>query len=138
VILRPLSLEGPCLEVPQVTNSVVSRDGRLRWEVATHVVPGLDLDGCGSPVVIVPSSLSGLCPETLEWQMYLMRGECGYFVGSIEGLQDPFVLPGWSHGLRNIGAMQPSQVPADHRHGQVMTRYVFDGRIYRSGKREAR
>lgn len=134
----PPALGGPCLSVPQVKNIVVSRDGQLRWEVATHVVPELDLDGCRSPVVLVPCDAPGLYADTMRWDIYVMRGQCAYPVGTIDGLHDPFVLPGWSHGLRNIGAMQPSQVAAGHSHGQVMTRYAFDGKRYRAGRRERR
>lgn len=136
---KPLpSLGGQCVAVPQVSTIVVSRDGQLSWEVATHVVPELDLDDCGSPVMLVPSDAPGLCPDTMRWDIYLLRGECGYALGTIDGLNDPFVLSGGSHGLRNIGAMQPSQMAAGGSHGQLMTRYSFDGKRYRAGRRERR
>jgi hypothetical protein len=134
----PPTLGGPCLSVPHVRNIVLSRDGELSWEVETHVVPELDLDGCSSPVVLVPCNAPSLYPDTMRWDIYVMRGQCGYPVGTVDGLHDPFVLPGWSHGLRNIGAMLPSQVAAGQRHGQLMTRYLFDGKRYRAGRRERR
>ncbi|PWB55634.1 MAG: hypothetical protein C3F18_05505 [Nitrosomonadales bacterium] len=134
----PPVLDGPCLTVPQVKNIVISRDGRLSWEVATHGVPDLDLDGNGSPVVLVPCDVTGLYPDTMRWDIFLMRGECAYLLGTIDGLHDPFILTGWSHGLRNIGTMQPSLLAAGQSHGQVMTRYAFDGKKYRAGRRERR
>jgi hypothetical protein len=134
----PPALDGPCQPLPQVKNLVVSRDGRLSWEVATHVVPELDLDGCASPVALVPCAAPGLHPDTMRWDVYILRGQCACPLGTIDGLHDPFALPGWSHGLRNIGALQPSLLAAGQSHGQIMTRYVFDGESYRAGKRERR
>ncbi|MDP1705252.1 MAG: hypothetical protein Q8K43_03750 [Sulfurimicrobium sp.] len=129
---------GPCSPVPQAKNTVFSRDGQLCWAVATHVVPELDLDGSNSPVVLVPCDAPGLYPDTMRWDVYVMRGECAHPVGTIDGLNDPFELPGRSHGLKNIGTMRPSQLASGLSHGQVMTRYVFDGEKYRAGRRERR
>lgn len=134
----PPPLDGPCLPLPQVKGVVISRDGRLSWEVATHVVAELDLDGCHSPVILVPCAAPALYPDTMRWDIYVLRGECAHPVGTIDGLNAPFELPGWSCGLRNIGTMQPSLLAAGQNHGQVMTRYAFDGKGYRAGRRERR
>jgi hypothetical protein len=124
----PVLEDGPCLTVPQVKNIVTSRDGRLSWEVMTHGVPDLDLDGCGLQMVLVPCDAPALYPDSMRWELFIMRGPCACPAGTIDGLDDPFLLPGWSHGLRNIGTMHPGRPGTAQSHGQVMTRYSFDGR----------
>ncbi|HEX5503429.1 MAG TPA: hypothetical protein VFW96_12460 [Thermomicrobiales bacterium] len=132
----PPPLPGPCVPVPRVRNEVHSRDGAARWVVETHTVPDLDLDGHGSPVVLVPAADPDLYPDTLRWTLYIMRGECGHAVGTIDGLDDPALEAGESHGLRNLSTLRPSG--PGPRGALVLTPYTFDGRRYRAGKHRRR
>lgn len=135
----PPALPGPCVAVPQVKNEVRSRDGAVRWEVETHCVAGLDLDGHGSPVVLVPPAEAELTPDLMYWTLYLMRGECGHELGIVEGLEDPTLEFGESHGLRNISTLRPSSTPDDRPLGNlVQTRYTFDGNQYQAGRNRQR
>lgn len=127
-------LPGPCVAVPQVKSEVVSRDGQVRWEVETHAVANLDLDGHGSPVVLVPSAGLGLHPDNMHWTIYVMRGECGHELGVIDGMEDPTPEPGESQGLRNISTLRPAwpESVGGRRGNLVLTRYAFDGQRYRA------
>jgi hypothetical protein len=136
----PPALPGACVAVPQVKNEVRSRDGAMHWEVETHFVAGLDLDGHGSPVVLVPPADDELTPDGMYWTLYLMRGECGHELGIVEGLEDPTLEAGESHGLRNISTLRPSSsAPSDRPLGNlVQTLYTFDGNQYQAGKNRQR
>lgn len=130
------ALPGPCVPVPQLKNEVRSTDGAMLWEVETHLVAGLDLDGHGSPVVLVPpADETELTPERMYWTLYLMRGDCGHELGIVEGLEDPTMESGESHGLRNISTLRASSEPSERPLGNlVRTLYTFDGNQYRAGK----
>jgi hypothetical protein len=132
----PSPLPGPCVAVPHVRGEVWSRDGAVRWEVETHLTPGLDLDGHGSPVFLVPSTGPNLHPDTMRWTLYLVRGGCGYELGVIDGLDDPTLEPGVSHGLRNISTLRPAwpQPNVRRRGNLILTRYTFDGQRYRAAE----
>lgn len=112
----------------------------MRWEVETHSVAGLDLDGHGSPVVLVPPGETELTPDRMYWTLYLMRGDCGHELGIVEGLEDPTPEDGESHGLRDISTLRPSSSASSGRPlgNLVQTRYTFDGNQYRAGKNRRR
>ncbi|HJL00937.1 MAG TPA: hypothetical protein RMH85_27670 [Polyangiaceae bacterium LLY-WYZ-15_(1-7)] len=92
----PFEPPGPCVEVPERSwiLEVTGREahpppGReqpttLRQGYSTH--HGVDLDGDGTPDALVPSLADGVCPHEIEWEAYVMRGDCGHLVGRVEGL----------------------------------------------------
>lgn len=133
-------LPGPCVAVPLVKNQVSNRDGTINWEVETHHATALDLDGHGSPVMLVPPTEDGLETDDMYWTLYIMRGDCGHDVGIVAGLEDPTPEEGFSHGLRNISTLRPSGSPDEERPrgNLVLTRYEFDGQRYRAGKPKRR
>jgi hypothetical protein len=130
-------LPGPCVEVPVVKNKVTNHDGTKSWDVETHVATELDLDGHGSPVVLVPPTDSDLHPDDMLWRLYVMRGECGHELGEVGGLDEPTLEEGSSHELRNISTLSsisPSQRSGGQRGNLVLTSYTFDGQRYRASK----
>jgi hypothetical protein len=130
-------LPGPCVAVPMVKNTVTSHDGTKSWAVETHAATGLDLDGYGSPVVLVPSTESDLHPDEMYWTLYVMRGECGHELGEVGGIDDPTPAEGASHDLRNLNTLHsisPHLRSSEQRGNLVLTRYTFDGQRYRAGK----
>ena len=130
----PPPLPGRCVEIPHVKTMVRNQDGG-EFEVETHVVPDLDVDGYGSPVVMVPDDNPELSADDMEWTMYLKRGDCGYDVGTIAGLEDPAQLESESNGLRDLSTVRPASVPSGRGRGNVVsTQYKFDGKRYRPGK----
>ena len=130
----PPPLPGRCVEIPHVKTVVRSEDGR-EFEVETHVVPDLDVDGYGSPVVMVPDDNPDILADNMEWTMYLKRGDCGYNIGTITGLEDPAQLESESNGFRDLSTVRPAAVPSGRGRGNVVsTQYKFDGKRYRAGK----
>jgi hypothetical protein len=127
------ALPGDCIPIPQVRIEVRDADGRTRRMVETHTVPGLDLDGHGSPVVLVP-------PETetnidnLWWRLFIQRGPCGHELGIVVGMEDPVPEPGRSHGLRNFSMVEMVPPGHDLLQGIGSTVYRFDGRQYVGGQ----
>jgi len=134
----PPPLPGRCVEIPHVKTVVRSQAGG-EFEVETHVVPDLDVDGYGSPVVMVPDENPDIFADSMEWTMYLKRGDCGYNIGTITGLEDPAQLESESNGFRDLSTVRPAAVPSGHGRGNVIsTRYEFDGKRYRAGKGKRR
>lgn len=140
VSLKPLTLPGDCVAIPQVQNVVYSRNSDVSWSIITHAVPNLDIDGQGSPVVLVPSREANLYPDTMTWTLYLKRGDCGHELGLIFGLGDPVALPTVINGLRDLSTIQPNFMSLQTRQrGNLMNiRYRFDGTRYKAGKAEQR
>ncbi|MDD1744617.1 MAG: hypothetical protein LUQ20_02230 [Candidatus Methanoperedens sp.] len=107
--------------------------------VETHVVPNLDLDGHGSPVVLVPPNHLNISQSGMWWRLFIQRGDCGYELGIVIGMEDPIPEPGESHGLRNFSVVE--SVPVDvgaSEQGIGATTYVFDGERYKGGRTEYR
>lgn len=128
-------LPGDCVSIPQLRARVRDRHGDVRWEVATHVVAELDIDGRGSPVVLVPLDVPDLTEASLRWRLFVQRGDCGHELGIISGIDDPALHLGTSHGLRDlhvVSAAAPA-VAADGLQGVASTVYRFDGRRYVPG-----
>ena len=130
----PPPLPGRCVEIPHVKTVVRSEDGG-EFEVETHVVPDLDVDGYGSPVVMAPDDNPEILADNMEWTMYLKRGDCGYNIGTITGLEDPAQLESESNGFRDLSTVRPAAVPSGRGRGNVVSmQYKFDGKRYRAGK----
>lgn len=130
----PPPLPGRCVEIPHVKTVVRSEDGG-EFEVETHVVPDLDVDGYGSPVVMAPDDNPEILADNMEWTMYLKRGDCGYNIGTITGLEDPAQLESESNGFRDLSTVRPAAVPSGRGRGNVVSmQYKFDGERYRAGK----
>ncbi len=127
----PPPLPGDCVPIPQVSAGILDAHGRVGWMVETHIVPGLDLDGHGSPVVLVPPDRQDLNQYSMWWRLFIQRGDCGHELGIVIGMQDPELELGESHGLRNFSIVESvsMDVSADLQ-GIGVTIYVFDGERY--------
>jgi hypothetical protein len=130
------SLPGDCLPIPQVMAKIRDAHGQVQRVVETHVVPDLDLDGHGSPVVMVPPDHLNISQSGMWWRLFIQRGDCGYELGIVIGMDDPIPEPGESHGLRNFSVME--SVPVGGEQGIGLTTYVFDGERYKGGRTEYR
>lgn len=136
----PPPLPGDCQPIPQTRAEIRDAHGQVLWEVETHVVPGLDLDGWGSPVVLVPPDRRDLSLHSMWWRLFIQRGDCGHELGLIIGVEDPMLEPGESNGLRNFSVIEPApqDVVADLLQGIGSTTYVFDGQRYVGGRADYR
>jgi len=132
-------LPGDCLPIPGVRAEIRDVHGRIAWTVETHVVPGLDLDGRGSPVVLVPPDRRNLNQFAMWWRLFIQRGRCGHELGIVVGTEDPMPAPGESHGLRNFTVAE-SVAPdvGGGLQGVGTTTYVFNGERYVGGRTEYR
>jgi hypothetical protein len=132
-------LPGDCVPIPQVSAAILDAHGNVGWLVETHVVPDLDLDGHGSPVVLVPPDRQDLNPNSLWWRLFIQRGDCGHELGIVIGIQEPELEYGESHGLRNFSVVESvsTDVSADLQ-GIGITTYVFDGEQYVGGQTDYR
>jgi hypothetical protein len=107
--------------------------------VETHIVPGLDLDGHGSPVVLVPPDRQNLNQFSMWWRLFIQRGGCGHELGIVIGMEDPVLELGESNGLRNFSGAEPVSTNSDaHQQGVGITRYIFDGTRYVGTRTEYR
>ncbi len=132
-----LTLPGECRSIPQIEVEVLDEHGQAGWALRTHVVPGLDLDGHASPVVLVPADRPGLNQYSMWWRLFIQRGDCGYELGIVAGMEDPMPEPGESRGLRNFSMAQALRArPGDGLQGVGITIYVFDGVRYVGGRTE--
>lgn len=131
----PPPLPGDCVSIPHVRAEVRDASGHIGWVAETHVVPGLDLDGSGSPIVLVPPE--GVEPNVFSmwWRLFIQRGDCGHELGIVIGAGDPVPEPGESHGLRNFSALQSVSAQAGGQ-GIGVTVYAFDGVRYVGGRTE--
>jgi hypothetical protein len=130
-------LPGECLPIPRLKVEVLDEHGRVGWTVQTHIVPGLDLDGRASPVVLVPADGPGLNLYTMWWRLFIQRGDCGYELGIVSGMEDPVPEPGESNGLRDFSMAQALQARSDGGlQGVGITIYRFDGTRYAGGRTE--
>lgn len=135
----PPPLPGDCVPIPQVTAAVHDVYGQVGWTVETHVVPELDLDGYGSPVVLVPPDRQDLNQFSMYWRLFVQRGDCGHELGVVGGMDDPVRVPGTSHGLHNFSAVEPVPTDgSDDLQGVGVTTYVFNGEYYVGGRTEYR
>jgi hypothetical protein len=135
----PPPLPGDCVPIPQVRAEILDARSRLRWVAETHVVADLDLDGHGSPVVLVPAERPGLNQASMWWRLFVRRGDCGHELGIVVGMNDPAPAPGESHGLRNFSVVD--SVPMNVGRGLQgigATTYSFDGERYVGGPVEYR
>jgi hypothetical protein len=137
---QPPPLPGKCVEIPFVRAEVRDLSGRIFRIVETHVVPGLDLDGYGSPVVLVPPDRKNLNLFNMHWRLFIQRGDCGHELGTVIGLDEPFPEPGESEGLRNFSVAEPVQpgMAGEGFQGVSITVYSFDGRRYLGGRSDYR
>ena len=132
-------LPGDCLPIPHVRAEIRDAHGQVGWVLETHIVPGLDLDGHGSPVVLVPADRQGLSQNDMWWRLFIQRGNCGHELGIVIGIGDPVLEPGESHGLRNFSMMESTAMGgSDDLQGIGVTTYAFDGKLYVGGRTENR
>ncbi len=135
----PRPLPGDCRPIPQVRAEIRDDHGELQWVLETHVVAGLDLDGYGSPVVLVPPDRQDLNQYSVWWRLFIQRGDCGHELGILIGMGDPVLEPGESHGLRNFSVVESVAMDvSDGLQGIGATTYVFDGERYVGGRMEYR
>lgn len=133
---KPPPLPGDCLPIPQVMNEIYDAHGQIQQVVETHIVPNLDLDGHGSPVVLVPPDRQNLNQYNMWWRLFIQRGDCGHELGIVIGTADLIPEPGESHGLRNFSAVECTSpdIAGDLLQGIGSTTYVFDGQHYVGGR----
>ncbi len=133
-------LPGDCIPILHVRTEIRDAHGQVGWVVETHVVPGLDLDGHGSPVVLVPPDRQDLNQYSMWWRLFIQRGDCGHELGIVIGMEDPVLELGESHGLRNFSVVEsvPPEVAGDFLQGIGSTTYVFDGQRYVGGRTDYR
>lgn len=135
----PPPLPGDCRPIPPVRTEIRDDHGEVQWVLESHVVAGLDLDGYGSPVVLVPPDRQNLNQYSMWWRLFIQRGDCGHELGIVIGGQDPSLEPGESHGLRNFSVVESvSMDVSDGLQGIGVTTYVFDGKHYVGGRTEYR
>lgn len=136
-VKTPPALPGDCRPIPRVRSRVTDGRGGTGRVLETHVVEGLDLDGFGSPVVLVPPDRKDLSERAVWWRLFIQRGDCGHELGTIVGVRDPVPARGASHGLRNFGVVEALGDAGDGQ-GVGSTKYVFDGERYAAGRTEHR
>ncbi|MBB3191858.1 hypothetical protein [Halomonas cerina] len=137
---HPPPLPGPCVPIPYVRTPVRDADGYSRWIVETHVVPHLDLDGAGSPVVLVPPEREAVNLEAMYWRLFVQRGDCGHELATVPGISDPEPEAGVRRGLRDFSVVEslPADQDDDTLAGIGVTVYCFDGRRYVGGETDIR
>lgn len=133
----PPPLPGDCEPIPHVRGGVGDGRGGVSRVLETHVVEGLDLDGFGSPVVLVPPDRDDLGEHAVWWRLFIQRGDCGHELGVVVGLRDPVPASGTSHGLRNFGVVE-AVYDVGEGQGVGATTHVFDGKRYVGGRTEYR
>lgn len=128
------------MQIPSLRVEVLDSRGEVGWIAETHVVQGLDLDGAGSPVVLVPPDRRHISITAMHWRLFIQRGTCGHEVGIVMGMGDPVLESGESHGLKNFSIAEPlpADVGADGIASVGITVYSFDGRRYVGGRTEVR
>ncbi len=108
-----------------------------RWSFEPIAGPDLDLDGQLDLMVPIdegPKDRS--CQEDIRWQLYVMRGDCGVFVGEIEGRPGderrgpPLSMEG---GLVRLFSIRSGGGP---ERGDTHLVYTFDGQRYVEASRE--
>lgn len=135
----PPPLPGDCISIPQVRAEIRDAHGQVQWVVETHVVANLDLDGYGSPVVLVPPNHQNINQSSMWWRLFIQRGDCGHELGIVIGMEDPMPEPGESHGLRNFSMVESVSMDVSvSEQGIGVTTYVFDGERYVGGRTEYR
>lgn len=135
---RPRPLPGDCRPIPQITAAIRDDHGAVRWIAATHVVAGVDLDGFGSPVVLVPPDRRDVNQYSMWWRLFIQRGDCGHELGFVIGMGEPVREPEKSHGLYNFSTMGSVANIAAGMQGIGATTYMFDGQRYVGGRTEYR
>jgi hypothetical protein len=137
---------GECVPVPQ-------RSFRIRIEANDSTAPPSpmpywgfvtlwqwDFDGDGTLDAIVPETEGASCPSSVKHTIYLVRGDCGHLVGTVQGDIDYVALrraaPG-EHGLPDVVAtveeINPWPGPGGMGASEVHTTrrtYRFDGTSY--------
>ncbi len=131
----PPPLPGDCRSIPQVKTEVRDDHGNVRWIFETHVVGGLDLDGHGSPVVLVPPHRD-VHQNSMWWRLFIQRGDCGHELGIVIGMGEPVRDPEKSHGLYNFTVVESVASVSAVIQGIGATTYVFDGERYTGGRTE--
>jgi hypothetical protein len=119
------ALAGECTEITVTTDLV--QDAQLLYRTLLDL--DLDRDGVLDPMVprvLEDRNRDGRASrEETVWDLYVMRGECGHFVGRIpdQPRADHF-LPVGEHGLIDLVVVRR----VEERH--VTERYAFDGQRY--------
>ena len=90
------TLTGLCQKVPardltiKVHQSALLQANSLSINLSTTRL--IDVDGDAILDAFVPVSKAGVCPDQGSWEVYVMRGGCGYLVGEV----GPGALPSQS------------------------------------------
>jgi hypothetical protein len=83
---------GKCVSIPDVTHATelhasgVDQQGEyssnsVSWRLSTS--RWLDVDGDGILDAFVPHYAKHQCPEVGSWDVYVVRGDCGHYVGRV-------------------------------------------------------
>jgi len=133
-------LPGECLEIPDLVQRVRDTGSRSEWTARTHRVAELDLDGHASPVVLVPLQQIDTSLENFCWRLFIQRGDCGYELGLVGGLEDPVRMDEECFGLRSfcVAETAPEDLSDDLMQGLEMVVYRFDGNRYVAGPADYR
>jgi hypothetical protein len=86
------ALTGSCQKIPEVeakikvhTNAINQLGGftenAIHWGLTTQRV--IDVDGDAILDALVPVYQKGDCPEQGFWELYVVRGSCGYLMGKL-------------------------------------------------------
>jgi hypothetical protein len=131
------TLPGNCVPIPEVRAEIHDTHGQVGWVIETHVVPGLDLDSHGSPVVLVPPHRQGMNQFSMWWRLFIQRGDCGHELGIIIGMEDPVLELDESHGMRNFSMVESISTDANDGLRDIGTTiYVFNGERYVGSRTE--
>ena len=128
------TLPGRCIPVPQIRTEVRDRHGKVDWVVETHLVEGIDLDGHGSAVWLVPPGRRDMNVGTMWWRLFIKRGDCGHEMGIVVGMNDPIALQVMSCGLFSFRMVESVVSEVGSEMGSVAsTTYSYNGIRYVGG-----
>lgn len=136
-------LPGACVAIPNndwilersITSSQPSEfdnDAVVHDEVGFGSTRVADLDGDGTLDAYVPVPETGDCVDDMHLAIYIVRGRCGHYVGTVVGRIEVARTQG-SARLRDLTTTEREtvQVSARRTVQRVHTRvYHFDGRQY--------
>jgi hypothetical protein len=118
----PPVLLTPCVQ-PRPPADAYQVEGRPRGPMRTHAP--LDLDGDGTKDLFVTSGKFEDYSGGYTFAVYVMRGDCGHFVGTVQAYDmDAFKLQTVSHGLADL------EVKTGGIYGWEYVHYRFNGLVY--------